>query len=165
MPVWASESARLPALRAQLQLLADDGLNPNRYAVATTPPQDGELCADIDISRNYLQALQDLHYGRLLQSHFEPLWRVDGPPTDRQAQLLSIAVPGMNDIAAAFDWRVRIYRNIKACVSCTPRNACKPRRNGSRWATARCCVRRWKTRACRNWPDACTAKVIWHTHW
>lgn len=103
MPVWASESARLPALRAQLQLLADDGLNPNRYAVATTPPQDGELCADIDISRNYLQALQDLHYGRLLQSHFEPLWRVDGPPTDRQAQLLSIAVPGMNDIAAAFD--------------------------------------------------------------
>ncbi|WP_285410300.1 L,D-transpeptidase family protein [Pseudomonas sp. FR229a] len=103
MPVWASESARLPALRAQLQLLADDGLNPNRYAVSASPPQDGELCADIDISRHYLQALQDLHYGRLLQSHFEPLWHVDGPPTDRQAQLLSIAVPGVNDIAAAFD--------------------------------------------------------------
>lgn len=103
MPVWASESARLPALRAQLQLLADDGLNPNRYAVPASPPQDGELCADIDISRHYLQALQDLHYGRLLQSHFEPLWHVDGPPTDRQAQLLSIAVPGVNDIAAAFD--------------------------------------------------------------
>ena len=103
MPVWASESARLPALRAQLQLLADDGLNPNRYAVPTSAPQDGELCADIDISRHYLQALQDLHYGRLLQSHFEPLWHVDGPPTDRQAQLLSIAVPGVNDIAAAFD--------------------------------------------------------------
>ena len=103
MPVWATESARLPALRAQLQLLADDGLNPNRYAVPASPPQDGELCADIDISRHYLQALQDLHYGRLLQSHFEPLWHVDGPPTDRQAQLLSIAVPGVNDIAAAFD--------------------------------------------------------------
>ncbi|MFJ4587172.1 murein L,D-transpeptidase [Pseudomonas moraviensis] len=103
MPVWASESARLPALRAQLHLLADDGLNPNRYAVPASPPQDGELCADIDISRHYLQALQDLHYGRLLQSHFEPLWHVDGPPTDRQAQLLSIAVPGVNDIAAAFD--------------------------------------------------------------
>ncbi|WPC27342.1 L,D-transpeptidase family protein [Pseudomonas moraviensis] len=103
MPVWASESARLPALHAQLQLLADDGLNPNRYAVPASPPQDGELCADIDISRHYLQALQDLHYGRLLQSHFEPLWHVDGPPTDRQAQLLSIAVPGVNDIAAAFD--------------------------------------------------------------
>ncbi|MDR6161606.1 L,D-transpeptidase family protein [Pseudomonas fluorescens] len=103
MPVWASESARLPALLAQLHLLADDGLNPNRYAVPASPPQDGELCADIDISRHYLQALQDLHYGRLLQSHFEPLWHVDGPPTDRQAQLLSIAVPGVNDIAAAFD--------------------------------------------------------------
>lgn len=54
LPVWASESGRLPALRAQLQLLADDGLNPKRYPVAANPPQDGELCADIDISRSYL---------------------------------------------------------------------------------------------------------------
>ncbi|MBC3271300.1 L,D-transpeptidase family protein [Pseudomonas sp. SWRI81] len=116
MPVWAQDPARLPTLRAQLQLLVDDGLNPNRYAVATTAPQDGELCADIDISRQYLQALQDLHYGRLLQAHFEPLWRVDGPPHDRQAQLLSIAVPGLHDIAAAFELarpHLVQYRNLR----------------------------------------------------
>ncbi|MFJ2536994.1 murein L,D-transpeptidase [Pseudomonas sp. NPDC087614] len=103
MPVWASESGRLQALHGQLQLLADDGLNPNRYPVAMTPPRDGELCADIDISRYYLQALQDLHFGRLLQSHFEPLWRADDTPRDRQTELLAIAVPGLNDLSAAFD--------------------------------------------------------------
>ncbi|MBC8999372.1 L,D-transpeptidase family protein [Pseudomonas sp. N40(2020)] len=116
MPVWASESGRLQALQGQLQLLADDGLSPKRYPVATTAPQDGELCADIDISRYYLQALQDLHYGRLLQSHFEPLWHADEAPRDRQAELLSIAVPGMHDIPAAFDLarpRLAQYQNLR----------------------------------------------------
>lgn len=116
LPVWASETARLPALQAQLQLLADDGLNPKRYPVALNPPQDGELCADIDISRSYLQALQDLHYGRLLQSHFEPLWHADDTPRDRQAELLAIAVPGMHDIKAAFDLarpRLAQYQSLR----------------------------------------------------
>lgn len=60
--------------------------------------------------------MQDLHYGRLLQAHFEPLWRVDGPPHDRQAQLLSIAVPGLQDIAAAFELarpHLVQYRNLR----------------------------------------------------
>lgn len=116
LPVWAVESARLPALHAQLQLLADDGLNPKRYPVAMNAPQDGELCADIEISRYYLQALQDLHYGRLLQSHFEPLWHADETPRDRQAELLAIAVPGMHDIPAAFDQarpRLAQYQNLR----------------------------------------------------
>lgn len=116
MPVWARESGRLQALQGQLQLLADDGLSPKRYPVAATPPQDGELCADIDISRYYLQALQDLHYGRLLQSHFEPLWHADQAPRDRQAELLAIAVPGMHDIPAAFDLarpRLAQYQNLR----------------------------------------------------
>ena len=116
MPVWASESGRLQALHGQLQLLADDGLNPNRYPVAMTPPQEGELCADIDISRYYLQALQDLHFGRLLQSHFEPLWRADDTPRDRQTELLAIAVPGMHDLRAAFDLarpHLAQYQNLR----------------------------------------------------
>ncbi len=116
LPVWASESARLPALQAQLRLLADDGLNPARYPVAATAPQDGELCADIEISRYYLQALQDLHFGRLLQSHFEPLWHADDTPRDRQAELLAIAVPGLHDIPAAFDLarpRLAQYQDLR----------------------------------------------------
>lgn len=159
MPVWASESARLPMLQAQLQLLADDGLNPKRYPIATTAPQDGELCADIDISRNYLQALQDLHYGRLLQSHFEPLWHADATPRDRQAELLAIAVPGMHDIPAAFDLarpRLAQYQDLRQLYAA---QRLKPCRNGSRWAAGRCCARTWKTNACRNWLSVCTAKV------
>lgn len=116
LPVWASESARLPALREQLRLLADDGLDPARYPVATVAPQDGELCADIEISRYYLQALQDLHFGRLLQSHFEPLWRADDTLRDRQAELLAIAVPGLHDIPAAFDLarpRLAQYQDLR----------------------------------------------------
>ncbi|WP_085658703.1 murein L,D-transpeptidase [Pseudomonas sp. R12(2017)] len=115
LPVWADRE-RLTTLHAQLQLLADDGLNPQRYPVAGSVPQDGDLCADIDISRHYLQALQDLHYGRLLQSHFEPLWHADDTPRDRQAELLDIAVPGMHDIAAAFDRarpRLAQYRDLR----------------------------------------------------
>ena len=116
MPVWAGETARLPSLRAQLQLLADDGLDSKRYPVASVAPQDGELCADIEISRYYLQALQDLHFGRLLQSHFEPLWHADDTLRDRQSELLAIAVPGMHDIAAAFDLarpRLAQYQNLR----------------------------------------------------
>lgn len=116
LPVWASESARLPALHGQLRLLVDDGLNPARYPVAAVAPQDGELCADIEISRYYLQALQDLHFGRLLQSHFEPLWHSDDTPRDRQAELLAIAVPGLHDIPAAFDLarpRLAQYQDLR----------------------------------------------------
>ncbi|PNB49702.1 murein L,D-transpeptidase [Pseudomonas sp. GW456-12-10-14-LB2] len=115
LPVWA-DGGQLPALHAQLQLLADDGLNPKRYPVALTAPQDGELCADIEISRYYLQALQDLHYGRLLQSHFEPLWHSDETPRDRQAELLAIAVPGVHNVPAAFDLarpQLAQYQNLR----------------------------------------------------
>ena len=116
LPVWTADAARLATLRTQMQALADDGLNPKRYPLAQIPPQDGELCADIDISRYYLQALQDLHYGRLLQAHFEPLWHADQAPRDRQAELLAIAVPGMHDIAAAFTQarpRLLQYQNLR----------------------------------------------------
>ncbi|MCF4997936.1 L,D-transpeptidase family protein [Pseudomonas syringae] len=115
LPVWA-DAGRLSALLGQLPLLADDGLDPDRYHVPLIPPNDGELCADIDISRQYLQALQDLHFGRLLQSHFEPLWRADEPPRDRQAELLAIAVPGLQNIPGAFDQarpHLAQYRNLR----------------------------------------------------
>ncbi|WP_166217158.1 L,D-transpeptidase family protein [Pseudomonas atagonensis] len=116
LPVWTAQPDLLQTLHGQLQLLADDGLNPKRYPAAISAPQDGELCADIEISRYYLQALQDLHYGRLLQSHFEPLWHADDSPRDRQAELLAIAVPGMHDIPGAFERarpRLAQYQNLR----------------------------------------------------
>ena len=62
-PIWA-DKVRLATLQAALPTLADDGLDPQNYLL----PKGQDLCADIDISRQYLQALQDLHYGRLPQA-------------------------------------------------------------------------------------------------
>ena len=54
-PVWAQEG-RLAALQAALPQLADDGLDPLNYPL----PEGQDLCADIDTSRQYLQALHDV---------------------------------------------------------------------------------------------------------
>ena len=100
--VWRVDG-RAAALQEQLQQLADDGLDPARYRVPTdSSVASDELCADIDISQHYLQALQDLHYGRLQQSRFEPLWHAEALQRDRQADLLAIASPGVQDIPGAF---------------------------------------------------------------
>lgn len=99
--IW-SASARVPALQAQLQQLADDGLDPARYNLPTIGPGVDALCADIGISQRYLQALQDLRYGRLLQSRFEPLWHAQESQQDRHTEVLAIAELGLQDIAAAF---------------------------------------------------------------
>ncbi|WP_202210660.1 L,D-transpeptidase family protein [Pseudomonas paraversuta] len=96
-PVWAQEG-RLAALQAALPQLADDGLDPLNYPL----PEGQDLCADIDTSRQYLQALHDLHFGRLTQSRFEPVWHANAVEVDPQAELLAIAGPGVQNVAAAF---------------------------------------------------------------
>ena len=102
LPVWTDE-ARVTALLAQFQLLVDDGLDPNRYSLPPTDVVGGPLCTDIGISLRYLQALRELHYGRLQQSRFEPLWHAQPPTDDRTAQMLAIAGPGLYDLEAAFE--------------------------------------------------------------
>ena len=97
-PVW-SVDGRLAALQAELPTLADDGLDPAHYPL----PNDQGLCADIDTSFQYLQALQDLHFGRLNQSRFEPVWHSGDELPDRQTPILAIAGPGLQDIGSAFD--------------------------------------------------------------
>ena len=97
-PVW-SVDGRLAALQAELPTLADDGLDPAHYPL----PNDQGLCADIDTSFQYLQALQDLHFGRLNQSRFEPVWHSGDEMPDRQTPILAIAGPGLQDIGSAFD--------------------------------------------------------------
>ena len=95
-PIWA-DKVRLAALQAALPTLADDGLDPQNYLL----PKGQDPCADIDISRQYLQALQDLHYGRLPQARFEPVWHANEVAPDRR-EILPIAEAGLNNINDAF---------------------------------------------------------------
>ncbi|MGC5700792.1 L,D-transpeptidase family protein [Pseudomonas sp. NFXW11] len=114
-PLW-SAAGRLTALQEQLAQLVDDGLDPGRYRLPAQGAAGDDLCSDIQISQQYLQALQDLHYGRLAQSRFEPLWRAQPLPDDRQARLLAIAGPGLANLAAAFEQArpgLEQYRNLR----------------------------------------------------
>lgn len=97
-PLW-SVDGRLAALQTELPTLADDGLDPAHYPL----PKEQGVCADIDTSFQYLQALQDLHFGRLNPSRFEPVWHSGDEAPDRQAEILAIAGPGLQDIRSAFD--------------------------------------------------------------
>ncbi|ARQ75123.1 murein L,D-transpeptidase [Pseudomonas fragi] len=110
-PVW-SVNGRLGALQEALTQLADDGLDPGNYKV----PAGHDLCADIETSQHYLQALQDLHYGRLQQSRFEPVWHASEVPQDRQAWTLALAGPGLNDVPRAFAQarpQNELYQNLR----------------------------------------------------
>ena len=109
--VW-TDNQRLSALQSALAQLADDGLDPGNYKL----PSTRDLCADIETSQQYLQALQDLHYGRLPQAKFEPVWHASEVPQDRQARILALAGPGLNDIPRAFDQarpQGEMYQNLR----------------------------------------------------
>ena len=110
-PVWV-DSQRLGALQTALAQLADDGLDPANYPL----PAPRDLCADIEISQQYLQALQDLHYGRLPQAKFEPVWHANEVPQDRQAWTLAVAGPGLQDVPRAFAQarpQSELYQNLR----------------------------------------------------
>lgn len=113
--LW-SVDGRLAALQAQLPLLADDGLDPARYPLAQESSAGDPLCTDIQVSRQYLQALHDLRHGRLLQARFEPLWHAQPPTGEPDAELLTLAATGLQNIAQAFDQArpsAQLYRNLR----------------------------------------------------
>ncbi|NWA24659.1 L,D-transpeptidase family protein [Pseudomonas gingeri] len=114
VPIWSA--GRLSALQAQLPLLADDGLDPARYPMPQDAGAGSPLCSDVEISREYLQALQDLHFGRLPQARFEPLWQAQPPARDANAELLALATTGLQDLAQAFDQarpNIELYRSLR----------------------------------------------------
>lgn len=93
-PVW-NDGSRLSALITELELLADDGLLPDDYAVedllrilaspehqATqdpgAEPDLTQSCNDILATRAYLQALAHLRHGKLDPNGVEPYWQFDG---------------------------------------------------------------------------------------
>lgn len=118
VPLWVAE--RRQALQAQLLMLADDGLDPTHYSLPPANATDNVLCSDIGSSEQYLQALQDLHYGRLQQSRFEPLWHFQPPTRDLDSEVLAFAATGLHDMAQAFDQArpsTDLYRSLRNVYS------------------------------------------------
>jgi murein L,D-transpeptidase YcbB/YkuD len=109
---WSS-TGRLGALLVQLEQLADDGLNPAGYQLASVrrfalqPPAVTQQaqCHDILTSHVYLQALQHLQRGRLQQAKVEPFWQAQSAalvPAAATDALLGLAVAGLHDLPTAF---------------------------------------------------------------
>lgn len=96
--LW-SESQHRAALQSQLQALADDGLEPSDYAL----PVGHDVCAELGTSQQYLKALQDLHFGRLSQERFEPMWYAQPVARDKPHEALGFALAGGEDITRAFE--------------------------------------------------------------
>ncbi|NVZ68018.1 L,D-transpeptidase family protein [Pseudomonas costantinii] len=119
VPLW-SAAERRQALQSQLHLLADDGLDPTHYSLPTVEATGNVLCSDIGTSQQYLQALQDLHYGRLQQSRFEPIWHSQPPTRDPNTEVLAFAATGLHDMAQAFDHArpsADLYRSLRNAYS------------------------------------------------
>lgn len=113
--VWSDDERRM-ALQAQLQQLADDGLDPARYSLPAGETAQNPHCVDIAISQRYLQALYELRFGYLPQERLEPVWKADPLPLDRQAEVLAIAGLGLHDLDEAFEQarpRLALYRNLR----------------------------------------------------
>jgi murein L,D-transpeptidase YcbB/YkuD len=108
-PAWNGE--RLDGLIEQLEQLADDGLEPERYFLhALRQLRQIErgaprllACLDTLASQAYLMALRHLRVGRLDPATVEPIWHADGmaPVFDQPAFLLD-ARAGLDDLPAAF---------------------------------------------------------------
>lgn len=118
--LWSSSSA-LQTLLEQLKLLADDGLEPQNYALdmirdVLRLEQPLTACSDVQISHGYLQALQHLAVGRLEQSKFEPLWYAEGSARDALETVLALAESGLADPKHAFEQarpNLDLYQNLR----------------------------------------------------
>jgi L,D-transpeptidase YcbB len=106
-PLW-QEPSRRAALLSELEHLRDDGLDPADYpldwpALPFSSAEQQGVCAELLVSRSYLQALQHLSRGRLPQEALEPFWRApqSASPTPLPA-LLDLAWRGIEDPATAF---------------------------------------------------------------
>lgn len=112
-PVW-NDNSQLSALITELELIADDGLLPDDYAVEAlleilarperqSAPDPGDeadpaaSCDDILATRAYLQALTHLRHGRLDPNGVEPYWQFDG--NRASPDLSAIARLGFDNLA------------------------------------------------------------------
>ena len=99
-PVWVKPE-QLTQLSAQLEQLADDGLNPANYPLPALGGIPQNACQEIQLSTAYLQALHDLRWGRLAQQALEPLWHSERtPPAQRPLTHNQLT---LGDLALAFE--------------------------------------------------------------
>lgn len=123
--LWTSYE-QIDTLLAQLDTLADDGLNPAIYHPAairrslytsTAEPLHRE-CGDILATHGYLLALRHLQQGRLPQDRLEPVWRSAdaAAPQAADERLLNVADAGLRNIEQAFAQArptFEQYRNLR----------------------------------------------------
>jgi len=128
-PVWTTYP-QIDTLLAQLEALADDGLNPATYQTeairramhtASAAPLHREII-DILASHAYLSALHHLARGRLPQDRVEPVWRGPDAAGEQQAdaRLLAIASDGLSQIEHAFNKArppLEQYHNLRKAYS------------------------------------------------
>lgn len=110
-PLWTSYR-QIGQLAAELENLADDGLDPRHYQPATilhllqtaTAAPQHRSCSDIFASHLYLTALAHLSRGRLPQDQLEPVWRSEATGVRAELpRLLQIAEQGLGNPTRAFE--------------------------------------------------------------
>lgn len=95
-----NDGGRRRQLQAQLEGLADDGLEPREYAL---PEWRADGCSELLHSHSYLQALFHLRRGRLAPPNREAVWHSPAQPAaDAQLATLSIALLHADEPAKAF---------------------------------------------------------------
>lgn len=120
-PAWDGDN--LEQLFAELDGLADDGLEPRAYHLEPLRELESMLlpsarlsaCIDVLASTAYLQALRDLQRGRLEQAKVEPLWQPEGSVSEpNDAPLLALALSGLSEPASAFEQARPAFTPYKA---------------------------------------------------
>jgi L,D-transpeptidase YcbB len=118
--LW-QEPQRLTVLQAQLAHLTDDGLEPGDYGFALRAEAPVEICAELRISAEYLQALEHLSRGRLLHADYESVWRASPLPATSAPLLMDLAMTGLSvGIAEAFEQArpgLQQYRSLRAAYA------------------------------------------------
>lgn len=120
-PVW--QDGRRQALIKQIEQLADDGLQPQDYALAAL--QDSARAAadplafDLLASSAYLQALRHLQLGLLSAEAAPALWSVDPLPAAAElfAPLLDKAAQALDELDTVFEQarpQNDLYQNLRA---------------------------------------------------
>lgn len=108
---------RLAGLIHELESLTHDGLNPASYDVdglrvlltllqGADAHTTWQMCDELWVTTVYLQALADLHHGRLRAAVVEPWWRFDEgisqPQAGPAAALVAAAAADLNDLPGVF---------------------------------------------------------------